>query len=96
MSDSDSSSLSNSNSDSGEGFAENITLKPYDMEPTRSSLDLSSSSSSDTDGDKIEHINKTDWCKCGGFCRAMKTNCESLCCHDTNEILDEYFNGKDY
>ena len=39
MSESDSSSLSNSNSDSGEGFAENITLKPYDMEPTRSSPD---------------------------------------------------------
>ena len=66
------------------------------MEPTRSSSDLSSSSSSDTDGDKIERINNTDWCKCGGFCGAMKTNCESLCCRDTNEIPDEYFNGKYY
>ena len=93
MSESDSSSLSNSNSDSGEGFAENITLKPYDMEPTRSSPDLSSSSSSDN-GDEIveiERTNNTNWCKCGGFCRAMKTNCESLCCRDTNEIPDEYF-----
>ena len=40
------------------------------MEPTRSSPDLSSSSSSDNDGDEaveIERTNNTDWCKCGGF-----------------------------
>ena len=34
----------------------------------------------------------TNWCACG-HCRAKETEIESFCCRDTNQPLDNYFEG---
>ena len=68
-------------------------LKPYDQEPRRTSFDEGSlsdhSSTCSTDSETLR-IGNTDWCLCGR-CAPMETYTESLCCKDTNEILEEYF-----
>ena len=42
--------------------------------------------------DAKQRKGNTDWCLCGK-CKAMETERESLCCLDTNEIPDDYFEG---
>ena len=66
-------------------------LKPYDMEPMRSAIDmsaswtdLSSENSSEEEDKKKEKIGNTDWCTCGK-CKKLLTYTESLCCRDTND-----------
>ena len=66
-------------------------LKPYDMEPMRSAIDISSSwtdlsseNSSVEENKKKERIVNTYWCTCGK-CRKMLTYTESLCCRNTND-----------
>ena len=43
------------------------------------------SSTCSTDSETLR-IGNTDWCLCGRFT-------ESLCCKETNEIPEEYFEG---
>ena len=50
---------------------------------------------SDSEQEK-ERIGNTDWCVCGGKCRPMESYTESLCCRETNEVPDEYFEGQTY
>ena len=75
-------------------------LQPYDLEPTIPSSEVSSSSNSDegtSDSEQEkERIGNTDWCVCGGKCRPMESYTESLCCRETNEVPDEYFEGETY
>ena len=40
-------------------------------------------------------VQLVDWCLCGR-CAEMETYTESLCCKETNEISEEYFQGDDY
>ena len=72
-------------------------LKPYDQEPRRTSFDEGSlsdhSSTCSTDSETLR-IGNTDWCLCGR-CSPMETHTESLCCKETNEIPEEYFEGDD-
>lgn len=93
----DSSSSSTCSSDSS--LPNLNALKPYDMEPMRSALDLSENSydssenSSDEENEK-KRIGNTEWCMCGK-CKVMLTYTESLCCRETNEVPDENFEGID-
>ena len=82
-----------------ESFPDINKLKPYDLEPEIASSELSSSSSgdnissSDSENDDDTRIGNTSWCLCGK-CLSMSTyNVYSLCCRDTNEIPDDYFEG---
>ena len=72
-------------------------LQPYDLEPTIPSSEVSSNSNSDegtSDSEQEkERIGNTD---CGGKCRPMESYTESLCCRETNEVPDEYFEGETY
>ena len=68
------------------------------MEPRRQldDQDLSSDiegSDSSSDGE-AERIGNNDWCVCGKKCRAMQTYTESLCCQETNESPENFYNGK--
>ena len=45
---------------------------------------------------KYTSINTDCWCVCGGKCRPMESYTESLCCCETNEVPDEYFEGETY
>ena len=90
-------SSSESDESGNESFPDLNKLKPYDLEPRISSSDLSSSSnenSSDDDSETAEEsrIGNVDWCLCGK-CLPMTTYTESICCLDTNEVPDEYFEG---
>ena len=38
-------------------------------------------------------IGDTDWCQCGE-CKPKATHTENLCCHDTNEVPEELFEGQ--
>lgn len=75
-------------------------LRPFDFEPVCSAQELSCSEDEvsereNDDTNKNEQKPRKgniDWCLCGG-CKAMETEIESLCCLDTNEIMDEYFDG---
>ena len=51
------------------------------------------SSTCSTDSETLR-IGNTDWCLCGR-CAPMETHTESLCCKETNEIPEEYFEGDD-
>ena len=39
-----------------------------------------------------KRIGDTNWCKCG-LCQPMESKAESLCCLDTNEVPNDYFDG---
>ena len=68
-------------------------LKPYDHELRRSFDEgsISDDSSTCTDSETLR-IGNTDWCLCGR-CVPMETYTESLCCKETNEIPEKYFEG---
>ena len=94
---SDTSSSSESSDSEGEDFSipDIGSLKPYDHEQIRSSLDEASSSDDKSDNSSDEEqarIGNTDWCLCER-CLAMDTYAESLCCQDTNEIPEDFFEG---
>lgn len=81
-------------------------LKPYSFEPLVSSS--SSDENEDTDDgntrsvemkeindDNIietRRIGNIDWCLCK-CCKSMDSEAESLCCQETNEIPEEFFQG---
>ena len=73
-------------------------LQPYDLEPEIASSDVSTTtsdentSSSNSEIADYSRIGNTSWCSCGK-CFPMSTYTESLCCRDTNEVADEYFEG---
>ena len=72
-------------------------LQPYDFEPKLSSSDLSSTSSeedvSSSGSETTEsRLGNTNWCLCGK-CLPIPTHTVSLCCLDTNEVPEEYFEG---
>ena len=67
-------------------------LQPYDLEPKISSSTSSDKdiSSSDCETTEESRLGNTNWCLCWK-CFPMLTYTESLCCLDTNEVPDEYF-----
>ena len=76
-----------------DSFPDINKLKPYDLEPEIASSELSSSSSGDNiSSSDSENDDDTSWCLCRK-CLSMSTYAESLCCRDTNEIPDDYFEG---
>ena len=93
----------NSRSSSEESLSDAVSnLKPYDWEPRRSASEVADLMkklplSSDTEDSSSEEnaedkIGNTDWCRCG-CCRPMDTYTESLCCAETNDVPEEYFEG---
>lgn len=86
-----SSDASASNNESEDSVVDLDSLKPYEFEPT---IEYHSSSSGNEEEEK-EHYRagNMDWCMCGK-CKAMENETESLCCLDTNEVPDNYFEGK--
>lgn len=68
-------------------------LKGYDFEPVCEPRPVSPSSGEESGLDEKSRIGNTDWCKCGK-CRPMETETESLCCQDTNEVPEEFFEGQ--
>ena len=72
------------------------TLVPFDMEPRKKIDDKNFELGADSFEDHLlttNRIGNIKWCKCGERCQAMKTEEESLCCRDTNEIPDDNFKG---
>ena len=68
-------------------------LKPYDFEPACPPR-IEFLSDHDVDEEITDGRNgNTNWCLCG-HCQAMGTEAESLCCRDTNDIPDNYFEEK--
>ena len=72
-------------------------LQPYDLEPEIASSDVSTTTSdentnsSDSEIADYSRIGNTSWCSYGK-CFPMSYT-ERLCCRDTNEVPDEYFEG---
>ena len=73
------------------------TLRPYEFEPVEKITGPISPSSSSGESEEEENsrIGNTEWCLCEK-CEAMETYTESLCCQDTNEVPEDYFEGKIY
>ena len=72
-------------------------LKPYDHEPRRTSFDegsLSDDNSTCSTESETLRIGNTDWGLCRR-CTPMESCTETLCCKETNEIAEEYFEGED-
>ncbi|XP_066922307.1 P2X purinoceptor 7-like [Clytia hemisphaerica] len=69
------------------------SLKPYDFEPEIPSVSEEEEIDQPSENKSKSRIGNTDWCECGE-CRPMDTETESLCCLDTNEVPEEYFEGK--
>ncbi|XP_066922098.1 uncharacterized protein [Clytia hemisphaerica] len=77
-------------------------LRPFDFEPVCSAQEMSCSedeisgkesiASNNSNDEQKPRKGNTDWCLCGS-CKVMETEVESLCCLDTNEIKDDYFEG---
>ena len=83
-----------SSSDSDEGDLPDISsLKPFCFEPEISLEEQQNISDDSSDSERFEEfvesrIGNNYWCPCGGHCKPMGTNAESLCCRDNNEIPD--------
>ena len=89
--------LSGSESSDNDSIPDIGLLKSYDHKPRRTSFDegwLSDDSSAGSADSETVRISNTDWCLCGR-CAPVKTYTESLCCKETNEILEECFKGDD-
>ena len=77
-------------SESSESLPDLSFLKPYDFEPTLKDFPMDFN---DQDTEKVSRIGNLDWCNCGE-CQPMDSEAESLCCLDTNEVPDDYFEGQ--
>ena len=75
-----------------ESLQDLLLLKPYDFEPNIKDLP---SDSNNQQKEKNEHwrIGNTDWCICEKS-QPMESKAESLCCLDTDEVPDDYFEGQ--
>ena len=98
MSDTESSS-SSSEEEYEEVFNETCAilkfLKPFDFEPEYSDSgeeEELEQQETRTEEATTDRVGTNDWCVCGA-CKAMQTEAESLCCRDTNEISEEFFEG---
>ena len=87
-----------SEEDNEEFFNEAIkdfqNLKPFDFEPEylEEEESLLQKQETPTKATKVSRVGKNDWCVCGS-CKAMQIEAESLCCRDTNEIPEDFFEG---
>ncbi|KAM7301336.1 hypothetical protein ISCGN_016855 [Ixodes scapularis] len=60
-------------------------LRPYQYDP-------SASSSSEAEEERpdqqppIRRVGTANWCSCNNSCRPMPTDCESVCCHEIEEM----------
>ena len=85
----------------GSDFSENEIpdlnyLKPFEFEPKKIIEDTNFSGSDDEEEgmeDKVKRIGNSKCCKCSKQCKPMKTYTESLCCRESNDILERYFEG---
>ena len=77
-------------SESDESIPDLCLLKPYDFEslvkkiPNNTDLQTTEATS--------KSIGNTNWCHCA-LCQPMESEAKSLCCLDTNEVPDDYFEG---
>ena len=80
----------NDQSESDESIPDLCLLKTYNFEPLVKKIpnntDLESTEAT------TKRIGNTNWCQCG-LCQPMESEAESLCCLDTNEVPDDYFEG---
>ena len=93
---SDSSSESDSSGNEEEFEIPDLkTLKPYDFEPLVKDITSIQNDQNCKAASKAETKRKgtKTWCQCG-YCEAMESEAESLCCLDTNEVPCDYFEGK--
>ncbi|XP_057308898.1 P2X purinoceptor 7-like [Hydractinia symbiolongicarpus] len=87
--------LESSESDNSLHEKDFTKLQPYEFEL------LVSDEEEVSNGVENDEVSFTDaeprtgnanWCECGN-CRAMETDTESVCCVESNEIPDEFFQG---
>ena len=88
-----SSSSSCESSDSEDSLPDIGSLKPYDFEPEIPYAEEEQKYERKQSILSLSRIGNTHWCTCGE-CKPMETEAESLCCLDTNEVPNEYFEGK--
>ena len=75
-----------------ESLQDLLLLKPYDFEPNIKDLP-SDSNNQQKEKNENWRIGNTDWCICKK-CQPMESEAESLCCLDTDEVPDDYFEGQ--
>ena len=70
-------------------------LVPHSFEPLASLKDEDSNSEGNVKQQPFNssRIENTEWCKCNN-CWQMKTDAESFCCAEADEIHKEMFGGK--
>ena len=81
-----------SESEMCESLQDLLLLKPYDFEPNIKDLP-SDSNNQQKEKNENWRIGNTDWCICEK-CQPMESEAESLCCLDTDEVPDDYFEGQ--
>ena len=85
-------------SDTQENIKQINTQKPFNLEPGKaipkkpliSEEENNCEETNLTPQDKIGNI---DWYRCGCECKPIAIFAEHFCCRNTNEILDENFQG---
>ena len=97
----DSSSENDDNSSESSKFQEDF-LDTQELSYSVDLCDLSESDQNESDESipelcllkpsDFKRIGNTNWCQCG-LCQPMKSEDESLCCLDTNEVPDDSFGG---
>ena len=65
-------------------------LKPYDFEPLVK--EIPNNADLQTTETTAKRVGNANWCQCG-LCQPVERETESLCCLDTNEVPDHYFEG---
>ena len=87
----DLSQLPESDQSEGDGSIPNLCLlKPYDSESLVKRIP--NNTDIQTTEATTKRIGNTNWRQCG-LCQPMESEAESLCCLDTYEVPDDYFEG---
>ena len=87
-----SSSYTTCDSGSEESLPDIAMLKPYDFEPVIKDLTIEEDQTETNENIRVSRVGNNSWCLCGK-CEAMESEAESLCCLDTNEVPEDYFEG---
>ena len=81
-----------SKSEMCESLQDLLLLKPYEFETNIKDLP-NDSNNQQKEKNENWHIGNTDWRICEK-CQPMESEAESLCCLDTDEVPDNYFEGQ--
>ena len=89
------SNTSSDNSESETELPDLSTLKPFDMEPRKKASDENYAEYKSQPKDVLskQRVGHNSWCKCGGFCKPMETEEESVCCRYNSKFPEKNYNS---